>query len=103
VTGAIVGARDAAQVDGWIDAATLQFSAEDLGEIVRALGRIGAGLWAGGTRGRLQRASMARSEDAGMTGIVPVLITAFLASAMLWVSVRRSKRTKDHVSVRGTR
>jgi aryl-alcohol dehydrogenase-like predicted oxidoreductase len=43
VTGAIVGARDAAQVDGWIDAATLQFSAEDLGEIVRALKRIGAG------------------------------------------------------------
>ena len=43
VTGAIVGARDAAQVDGWVDAATLHFSAEDLGEIVRALARIGAG------------------------------------------------------------
>jgi aryl-alcohol dehydrogenase-like predicted oxidoreductase len=43
VTGAIVGARDAAQVDGWIEAATLQFSAEDLGEIVRALERIEAG------------------------------------------------------------
>jgi aryl-alcohol dehydrogenase-like predicted oxidoreductase len=43
VTGAIVGARNAAQVDGWVDAATLQFSAEDLGEIVRALERIGAG------------------------------------------------------------
>jgi aryl-alcohol dehydrogenase-like predicted oxidoreductase len=43
VTGAIVGARDPAQVDGWVDAATLQFSAEDLGEIVRALTRIGAG------------------------------------------------------------
>jgi aryl-alcohol dehydrogenase-like predicted oxidoreductase len=43
VTGAIVGARDAAQVDGWVDAATLQLSAEDLGEIVRALVRIGAG------------------------------------------------------------
>jgi aryl-alcohol dehydrogenase-like predicted oxidoreductase len=46
VTGAIVGARNAAQVDGWVDAATLQFSAEDLGEIVRALGRlrVGSGL-----------------------------------------------------------
>jgi aryl-alcohol dehydrogenase-like predicted oxidoreductase len=43
VTGAIVGARDPAQVDGWVDAATLHFSAEDLGEIVRALTRIGAG------------------------------------------------------------
>jgi aryl-alcohol dehydrogenase-like predicted oxidoreductase len=43
VTGAIVGARDAAQVDGWIEASTLQFSAEDLGEIVRALENIGAG------------------------------------------------------------
>ncbi len=46
VTGAIVGARDAAQVDGWIGAATLQLSAEDLGEIVRALksSRAGSGL-----------------------------------------------------------
>ena len=43
VTGAIVGARDPAQVDGWIEAARLQFSAEDLAEIVGALGRIGAG------------------------------------------------------------
>jgi aryl-alcohol dehydrogenase-like predicted oxidoreductase len=46
VTGAIVGARDASQVDGWVDAATLQLSAEDLGEIVRALEttRAGSGL-----------------------------------------------------------
>ena len=43
VTGAIVGARDASQVDGWVDAATLQSSAEDLGEIVGALARIRAG------------------------------------------------------------
>ena len=43
VTGAIVGARDARQVDGWIEAASLQFSAEDLGEIVRALEKTGAG------------------------------------------------------------
>ncbi len=43
VTGAIVGARNPAQVDGWVDAAALHFSAEDLGEIVRALQRIGAG------------------------------------------------------------
>jgi aryl-alcohol dehydrogenase-like predicted oxidoreductase len=43
VTGAIVGARDPAQVDGWVDAALLQFSAEDLGEIVRALVRTGSG------------------------------------------------------------
>jgi aryl-alcohol dehydrogenase-like predicted oxidoreductase len=43
VTGAIVGARNPAQVDGWLDAATLQFSAEDLGEIVRALRRTRAG------------------------------------------------------------
>jgi aryl-alcohol dehydrogenase-like predicted oxidoreductase len=43
VTGAIVGARDPAQVNGWVDAATLQFSAEDLGEIVRALARTGSG------------------------------------------------------------
>jgi aryl-alcohol dehydrogenase-like predicted oxidoreductase len=46
VTGAIVGARDAAQVDGWIEAATVQLTAEDLGEIVRALEttRAGSGL-----------------------------------------------------------
>ncbi len=43
VTGAIVGARDPAQVDGWVEAATIRFSAEDLGEIVRALRRTRAG------------------------------------------------------------
>src|ERR1700686_4590650 len=43
VTGAIVGARDPAQVEGWIEAATLRFSAEDLAEIIGAFGRIGAG------------------------------------------------------------
>ena len=43
VTGAIVGARDRAQVDGWIDAAVLEFSAEDLGEIAGSLGMIRAG------------------------------------------------------------
>jgi aryl-alcohol dehydrogenase-like predicted oxidoreductase len=43
VTGAIVGARDAAQVDGWIGAATLQLSDDDLREITTALHRTGAG------------------------------------------------------------
>ena len=43
VTGAIVGARSAAQVDGWIDAATLELSSTDLDEITRAIGRTGAG------------------------------------------------------------
>jgi aryl-alcohol dehydrogenase-like predicted oxidoreductase len=43
VTGAIVGARSPEQVDGWVAGATIQFSAEDLGEIVAALGRIGVG------------------------------------------------------------
>ena len=31
------------QVDGWIAAATLELSPEDLDEIVRAIGRSGAG------------------------------------------------------------
>lgn len=43
VTGAIVGARSAAQVDGWIAAATLKLSASDLGEIAKAVERTGAG------------------------------------------------------------
>ena len=42
VTGAIVGARSPEQVDGWIGAATLELSPEDLDEIARAIGR-GAG------------------------------------------------------------
>jgi aryl-alcohol dehydrogenase-like predicted oxidoreductase len=33
ISGAIVGARSASQVDGWIDAARIQLSAEDLSEI----------------------------------------------------------------------
>jgi aryl-alcohol dehydrogenase-like predicted oxidoreductase len=43
VTGAIVGARDPAQVDGWLDAATLVLSRQDLAEIAAALAATGAG------------------------------------------------------------
>lgn len=44
VTGAIVGARTPDQVDGWIGAATLELTLEDLDEIARAVGQTGAGL-----------------------------------------------------------
>lgn len=43
VTGAIVGARSARQVEGWIGAAGLELSAADLDEIAAALERTGAG------------------------------------------------------------
>lgn len=43
VTGAIVGARSPAQVDGWIGTATLDLTAEDLDEIAAAIARTGAG------------------------------------------------------------
>jgi len=43
VTGAIVGARTAAQVDGWIGAATLQLTVADLDEVAAAIVRTGAG------------------------------------------------------------
>jgi aryl-alcohol dehydrogenase-like predicted oxidoreductase len=43
VTGAIVGARTAAQVDGWIGAAPLVLTAADLDEIAAAITRTGAG------------------------------------------------------------
>jgi aryl-alcohol dehydrogenase-like predicted oxidoreductase len=43
VSGAIVGARSAEQVDGWIGAATLRLSAADLAEITAALQQSGAG------------------------------------------------------------
>jgi aryl-alcohol dehydrogenase-like predicted oxidoreductase len=43
VTAAIVGARNAAQVDGWIDAPAVQLSATDLDEIARTIERTGAG------------------------------------------------------------
>jgi aryl-alcohol dehydrogenase-like predicted oxidoreductase len=43
VTGAIAGARTAAQVDGWIGAATLELTAADLDEIAAAIARTGAG------------------------------------------------------------
>lgn len=50
LTGAIVGARSAEQVDGWIGAALLDLSAADLDEIADALARTGAG--SGPTRPR---------------------------------------------------
>jgi aryl-alcohol dehydrogenase-like predicted oxidoreductase len=43
VAGAIVGASSAEQIDGWIDAVTLVLSRANLGEIVTAIGRAGAG------------------------------------------------------------
>jgi aryl-alcohol dehydrogenase-like predicted oxidoreductase len=43
VTGAIVGARSPQQVDGWIGAATLELTREDLDEIARAVGSSSAG------------------------------------------------------------
>ena len=43
VTAAIVGARSAEQVDGWIGAASLQLTADDLEELAAAVERTGAG------------------------------------------------------------
>jgi aryl-alcohol dehydrogenase-like predicted oxidoreductase len=43
LTAAIVGARSATQVDGWIGAATLNLNATDLDEIALAIERTGAG------------------------------------------------------------
>jgi aryl-alcohol dehydrogenase-like predicted oxidoreductase len=43
VTGAIVGARGPAQVDGWIDAATLTLDPGDLAEITAAIRATNAG------------------------------------------------------------
>lgn len=43
VTAAIVGARDPAQVDGWIGGAALELTPADLDEIARGIERSGAG------------------------------------------------------------
>lgn len=43
VTGAIVGARSAKQVDGWIGAGTLKLGSSDFAEIAAAIDRTGAG------------------------------------------------------------
>ena len=43
VTGAIVGARGSLQVDGWIGAATLDLSPEDMADIAAAIEATGAG------------------------------------------------------------
>jgi aryl-alcohol dehydrogenase-like predicted oxidoreductase len=43
VTGAIVGARSADQIEGWIDAATLTLRRADIDEIAMAIAQTGAG------------------------------------------------------------
>jgi aryl-alcohol dehydrogenase-like predicted oxidoreductase len=43
LTAAIVGARRPSQIDGWIDAASLELTDGDLEEIAAAIGRTGAG------------------------------------------------------------
>jgi aryl-alcohol dehydrogenase-like predicted oxidoreductase len=55
VTGAIVGARSPQQVDGWISAATVKLSTDDLTEIANAIKRTGAGT--GPIMPQLQRAA----------------------------------------------
>ncbi|MDQ6768547.1 MAG: aldo/keto reductase [Gemmatimonadota bacterium] len=60
VTGAIVGARSAEQVDGWIGAATLTLSATDLDEIALVIERTGAGT--GPTRPAMIRNADSRDE-----------------------------------------
>jgi aryl-alcohol dehydrogenase-like predicted oxidoreductase len=55
VTGAIVGARTPAQVDGWIQAASLELTAVDMQEIASAIKRTKAG--AGPTRPKERKAS----------------------------------------------
>jgi aryl-alcohol dehydrogenase-like predicted oxidoreductase len=59
VSGAIVGARSPAQVDGWIAAGELTLEAEDLSEIAAALERTRAG--AGPLQPRGQETSPRRS------------------------------------------
>ena len=43
VTGAIVGARSAEQVDGWIRAGEIELTPQDVDEIARAIGETQAG------------------------------------------------------------
>jgi aryl-alcohol dehydrogenase-like predicted oxidoreductase len=43
VTGAIVGGRTPDQIDGWIDAATLELTGEDVADIARGIEETGAG------------------------------------------------------------
>jgi aryl-alcohol dehydrogenase-like predicted oxidoreductase len=50
VTGAIVGGRTPEQVDGWIDAGSVELTGDDLDEIVKLLEKTGAG--SGPTRPR---------------------------------------------------
>jgi aryl-alcohol dehydrogenase-like predicted oxidoreductase len=62
VTGAIVGARSAEQVDGWIGAATLTLGPKDLDEIALAIERTSAG--SGPTRpAMLGRATVAAASS----------------------------------------
>jgi aryl-alcohol dehydrogenase-like predicted oxidoreductase len=60
VTGAIVGARTPEQVDGWVGAASIALSAEDLDEIDAAIEQTGAG--AGPLRNVRSTAAPARSR-----------------------------------------
>ncbi len=61
VTGAIVGARSADQVDGWIGAANLTLTPGDLDEIALAIERTGAG--SGPTRPAVQADSRKTSDS----------------------------------------
>jgi aryl-alcohol dehydrogenase-like predicted oxidoreductase len=55
VTGAIVGGRTPEQVDGWIDAATLELTDEDVDEIAAAIEATGSGSGPARPRARTSR------------------------------------------------
>jgi aryl-alcohol dehydrogenase-like predicted oxidoreductase len=55
VTGAIVGARSPAQVDGWRAAAALSLTGADLDEVAAAIARTGAGSGPGRPTGSADR------------------------------------------------
>ncbi|MHB8393616.1 MAG: aldo/keto reductase [Candidatus Dormibacteria bacterium] len=54
VTGAIVGAREPGQVDGWVDAGRIKLSSQDLSAIKEAIRTTGAGSGPTATDGRTQ-------------------------------------------------
>ncbi len=65
VTGAIAGARSAAQVDGWIRAGQIVLTAQDLDEIARLIEQTGAG--SGPTRAGTAQAA-AKLRERSLTG-----------------------------------
>ena len=92
VTGAIVGARSPAQVDGWIAAGRIELTPDDVSEIASAIGRTGAGTGPASAQADRHLVARASLQVVAFSGLLAWLIPliAIEGSGTAWIDPART-------------